>query len=76
MREYHNLGMQFAAVQINVFVELSLLCMSGEAVEMEEYEGSAAGLIQSFIQRFTEDNEEVEAQLLQLSSKDSTYWCC
>uniref|UniRef100_A0AAR2JCZ2 Dipeptidyl peptidase 3 n=1 Tax=Pygocentrus nattereri TaxID=42514 RepID=A0AAR2JCZ2_PYGNA len=35
-----------------------------------EYESSAAGLVQSFIQRFPEDAEEVEAQLLELASRD------
>ncbi|XP_066502754.1 dipeptidyl peptidase 3 [Hoplias malabaricus] len=49
--------------------------VKGEAVELEEYEASAAGLIQSFTQRFLEDAEEVEAQLLELASRDATCWC-
>ncbi|XP_072517707.1 dipeptidyl peptidase 3 [Salminus brasiliensis] len=49
--------------------------VKGEAVELEEYEASAAGLIQSFTERFTDDAEEVEAQLLELASKDATCWC-
>lgn len=49
--------------------------VKGESVELEEYESSAAGLIQSFTERFTDDAEEVEAQLLELASKDSTCWC-
>ncbi|KAF7697226.1 dipeptidyl peptidase 3 [Silurus meridionalis] len=49
--------------------------VKGEAVELEEYEASAAGLIQSFTQRFTEDAEEMEAQLLEMASKDATCWC-
>uniref|UniRef100_A0AAR2KSK0 Dipeptidyl peptidase 3 n=1 Tax=Pygocentrus nattereri TaxID=42514 RepID=A0AAR2KSK0_PYGNA len=49
--------------------------IKGEAVELEEYESSAAGLVQSFIQRFPEDAEEVEAQLLELASRDATCWC-
>lgn len=56
----------------------TLICsiyVSGETVELEEYEASAAGLIQSFTQRFTEDAEELEAQLLEMASRDATYWC-
>ncbi|KAI4887872.1 hypothetical protein NFI96_015080, partial [Prochilodus magdalenae] len=49
--------------------------VKGEAVELEEYEASAGGLIQSFTQRFHEDAEEVEAQLLEMGSKDATCWC-
>ncbi|XP_027032578.2 dipeptidyl peptidase 3 [Tachysurus fulvidraco] len=49
--------------------------VKGETVELEEYEASAAGLIQSFTQRFTEDAEELEAQLLEMASRDATYWC-
>lgn len=50
-------------------------CVSGEAVELEEYDGSAAGLIQSFTQRFTEDAEELETQLLEMVSRDTAHWC-
>ncbi|XP_030638508.1 dipeptidyl peptidase 3 [Chanos chanos] len=49
--------------------------LQGDAVELVEYEGSAAGLILSFIDRFTDDAEEVEAHLLELSSRDSPCWC-
>ncbi|TSL04314.1 Dipeptidyl peptidase 3 [Bagarius yarrelli] len=49
--------------------------VKGEAVELEEYEASAAGMIQSFTQRFTDDAEELEAQLLEMASKDANYWC-
>ncbi|KAM9451195.1 dipeptidyl peptidase 3 isoform 1-T3 [Clarias gariepinus] len=49
--------------------------VKGEAVELEQYEASAAGLIQSFARRFTEDDEELAAQLLEMASTDATYWC-
>lgn len=44
-------------------------------MELEEYEGSAAGLIRSFTERFQEDAEQLEADLLELSKVDSTCWC-
>jgi hypothetical protein len=47
----------------------------GEAVELVEYEGSAAGLIHSFAERFQEDAEQLEADLLELSKRDSPCWC-
>uniref|UniRef100_A0A8C2Q6B2 Dipeptidyl peptidase 3 n=1 Tax=Cyprinus carpio TaxID=7962 RepID=A0A8C2Q6B2_CYPCA len=51
-------------VQANTYIK-------GDAVELVEYEGSAAGLIQSFVERFPDDAEEVEAQLLEMTSMDS-----
>ncbi|KAL0162558.1 hypothetical protein M9458_041954, partial [Cirrhinus mrigala] len=51
-------------VQANTYVK-------GDAVELVEYEGSAAGLIQSFIERFQDDAEEVETQLLEMTCQDS-----
>uniref|UniRef100_A0A8C2KDD4 Dipeptidyl peptidase 3 n=1 Tax=Cyprinus carpio TaxID=7962 RepID=A0A8C2KDD4_CYPCA len=55
-------------VQANTYIK-------GDAVELVEYEGSAAGLIQSFVERFPDDAEEVEAQLLEMTSMDSSCWC-
>uniref|UniRef100_A0A8C5AS40 Dipeptidyl peptidase 3 n=1 Tax=Gadus morhua TaxID=8049 RepID=A0A8C5AS40_GADMO len=49
--------------------------VQGEAVELVEYEGSAAGLIHSFTERFQEDAEQLEADLLELSKRDSPCWC-
>ncbi|XP_035289426.1 dipeptidyl peptidase 3 isoform X3 [Anguilla anguilla] len=49
--------------------------VKGESVELVEYEGSAGGLISSFTERFPEDAEEVEAQLLELSKRDAPCWC-
>ncbi|CAL8280015.1 unnamed protein product [Arctogadus glacialis] len=49
--------------------------LQGEAVELVEYEGSAAGLIHSFTERFQEDAEQLEADLLELSKRDSPCWC-
>uniref|UniRef100_A0AAY4AM84 Dipeptidyl peptidase 3 n=1 Tax=Denticeps clupeoides TaxID=299321 RepID=A0AAY4AM84_9TELE len=48
--------------------------VKGETVELLEYEGSAAGLIQSFTERFSEDAEELETHLLELSSHDASCW--
>lgn len=66
---------QLAAFSILVCYYWTVFVFLGEAVELEEYEASAAGLIQSFTQRFTEDAEEVEAQLLEISSGDAKCWC-
>lgn len=49
--------------------------VKGDAVELLEYEGSAAGLIRSFTERFHEDGEELEKELLELSRADSPCWC-
>ncbi|XP_030216618.1 dipeptidyl peptidase 3 isoform X3 [Gadus morhua] len=49
--------------------------VQGEAVELVEYEGSVAGLICSFTERFQEDAEQLEADLLELSKRDSPCWC-
>ncbi|KAG1940531.1 dipeptidyl peptidase 3 [Pimephales promelas] len=55
-------------VQANTFFK-------DDAVKLVEYEGSAEGLIQSFVERFPEDDEEVETQLLEMTRADSTCWC-
>ncbi|XP_037543246.1 dipeptidyl peptidase 3 [Nematolebias whitei] len=49
--------------------------VSGESAELLEYEGSAAGLIRSFAERFPDDAEQVEADLLELSKRDAAFWC-
>ncbi|KAK0153565.1 Dipeptidyl peptidase 3 [Merluccius polli] len=49
--------------------------VNGEGVELVEYEGSAAGLIRSFTERFQDDAEKLEADLLELSKRDSPCWC-
>ncbi|KAJ8405848.1 hypothetical protein AAFF_G00312850 [Aldrovandia affinis] len=49
--------------------------VKGESVELVDYEGSAAGLICSFIERFPDDSAEVEAQLLELNNRDAPCWC-
>uniref|UniRef100_A0A8C1IUG9 Dipeptidyl peptidase 3 n=1 Tax=Cyprinus carpio TaxID=7962 RepID=A0A8C1IUG9_CYPCA len=46
-------------VQANTYIKGSCLLV--------EYEGSAAGLIQSFVERFPDDAEKVEAQLLEMT---------
>lgn len=48
---------------------------SGDHVELVEYESSAAGLIRSFTERFQEDADQLEADLLELSKKDTPCWC-
>uniref|UniRef100_A0A671PVL1 Dipeptidyl peptidase 3 n=1 Tax=Sinocyclocheilus anshuiensis TaxID=1608454 RepID=A0A671PVL1_9TELE len=55
-------------VQANTYIK-------DDAVELVEYEGSAAGLIQSFVERFPDDAENVEAQLLEMTCMDSSCWC-
>lgn len=54
---------------------LSVCCFPGDSVELVEYEGSAAGLISSFTERFQDDAEQVEASLLELSKIDCQCWC-
>ncbi|KAJ3589221.1 hypothetical protein NHX12_010068 [Muraenolepis orangiensis] len=49
--------------------------VNGEGIELVEYEGSAAGLIRSFTERFQDDAEQLEADLLELSKRDSPCWC-
>uniref|UniRef100_A0AAQ5ZH93 Dipeptidyl peptidase 3 n=1 Tax=Amphiprion ocellaris TaxID=80972 RepID=A0AAQ5ZH93_AMPOC len=49
--------------------------VSGDSVELVEYEGSAAGLICSFTERFQEDAEQLETNLLELNKRDATCWC-
>lgn len=51
------------------------VCASGDTVELVEYESSAAGLIRSFTERFQEDAEQIEADLLEMSKKDAPCWC-
>uniref|UniRef100_A0A673Y949 Dipeptidyl peptidase 3 n=1 Tax=Salmo trutta TaxID=8032 RepID=A0A673Y949_SALTR len=48
--------------------------VKGDSVELVEYEGSAAGLICSFTERFADDAEEVEAHLLELNKRDAPCW--
>lgn len=40
-----------------------------------EYEGSAAGLIQSFTERFQDEAEQLEADLLEMNRRDAPCWC-
>uniref|UniRef100_A0A3Q1GZG7 Dipeptidyl peptidase 3 n=1 Tax=Acanthochromis polyacanthus TaxID=80966 RepID=A0A3Q1GZG7_9TELE len=49
--------------------------VSGDSVELVEYEGSAAGLICSFTERFQDDAEQLETNLLELNKRDATCWC-
>lgn len=44
-------------------------------MELVEYEGSAAGLICSFTERFQDDVEKLEADLLEMSQNDAPCWC-
>uniref|UniRef100_A0A8L0DU80 Dipeptidyl peptidase 3 n=1 Tax=Oncorhynchus mykiss TaxID=8022 RepID=A0A8L0DU80_ONCMY len=47
--------------------------VKGDSVELVEYQGSAAGLICSFTERFADDAEEVEAHLLELNKRDAPF---
>uniref|UniRef100_G3QAW5 Dipeptidyl peptidase 3 n=1 Tax=Gasterosteus aculeatus aculeatus TaxID=481459 RepID=G3QAW5_GASAC len=49
--------------------------VSGDGVELVEYEGSAAGLIRSFTERFQDDAEQLEADLLKLCKRDAPCFC-
>uniref|UniRef100_H3DLJ9 Dipeptidyl peptidase 3 n=1 Tax=Tetraodon nigroviridis TaxID=99883 RepID=H3DLJ9_TETNG len=49
--------------------------INGDAVELVEYESSAAGLICSFIERFQDDVEKLESDLLEMSRNDAPCWC-
>lgn len=63
----------------NSYFLLFNLCRSvplpGENVELVEYESSAAGLIRSFTERFQDDADQLEADLLDLNKADACYWC-
>ncbi|XP_068600106.1 dipeptidyl peptidase 3-like [Brachionichthys hirsutus] len=49
--------------------------ISGDTAELVEYEGSAAGLIRSFTERFRDDAEQLEADLLEMNRRDAPCWC-
>ncbi|KAG8008069.1 Dipeptidyl peptidase 3 [Nibea albiflora] len=49
--------------------------VNGDSIELVEYEGSAAGLIHSFTERFQDAAEQLEDQLLEMSKRDATCWC-
>lgn len=46
----------------------------GSEVQLLEYEASAAGLIRSFSERFSEDGPELEEVLTQLATADARFW--
>ncbi|CAM2116817.1 unnamed protein product [Caretta caretta] len=48
--------------------------LEGEDVTLVQYEGTAAGLIRSFSERFPEDTELLERHLLELSDSDAHFW--
>lgn len=54
---------------------LFLVWFPGDSVELVEYEGSAAGLIQSFTERFQDEAEQLEADLLEMNRRDAPCWC-
>ncbi|XP_068187374.1 dipeptidyl peptidase 3 [Antennarius striatus] len=49
--------------------------INGDTVELVEYEGSAAGLICSFSERFQDDAEQLAADLLEMNRRDAPCWC-
>ncbi|XP_026228102.1 dipeptidyl peptidase 3 isoform X1 [Anabas testudineus] len=49
--------------------------VSGDNVELVEYEANQAGLINSFVERFQDDAEQLEADLLEMSKRDAPCWC-
>ncbi|XP_042296673.1 dipeptidyl peptidase 3 [Sceloporus undulatus] len=48
--------------------------LEGDDVVLVQYEGSAAGLVRSFRDRFPEDAEVLEQKLLDLAHADAQYW--
>ncbi|XP_069874271.1 dipeptidyl peptidase 3 [Dipodomys merriami] len=48
--------------------------LEGSEVQLLEYEASAAGLIQSFCERFPQDGPELEEILTQLATADARFW--
>lgn len=68
-------GVNVALVSVPSARCLTVLWFPGESVELVEYEGSAAGLIRSFAERFPDDAAQVEADLLELSKRDAPCWC-
>lgn len=55
-------------VQVNTYLE-------DKDVHLKEYESSAAGLICSFVERFPEDGEQIEKNLMDLYRADIKCWC-
>ncbi|XP_061415534.1 dipeptidyl peptidase 3 [Lethenteron reissneri] len=56
-----------------MFVQVNT-ALKDEEVVVTEYEGSAAGLVHSFTERFAKDGEQLEAVLLELSRRDQHHW--
>ncbi|XP_053134914.1 dipeptidyl peptidase 3 isoform X2 [Hemicordylus capensis] len=48
--------------------------LEGEDVILVQYEGSAEGLVRSFRDRFPEDAEVLDQQLMELARADAQYW--
>ncbi|MBN3292462.1 DPP3 peptidase, partial [Polypterus senegalus] len=48
--------------------------VQGDTIELQEYAGSAADLIRSFVDRFHDDGEELEEEILALSQMDAHCW--
>uniref|UniRef100_A0A8D0L5Z5 Dipeptidyl peptidase 3 n=1 Tax=Sphenodon punctatus TaxID=8508 RepID=A0A8D0L5Z5_SPHPU len=48
--------------------------LEGGDVALVQYEGSAAGLVRSFCERFPEDSEQLERHLLELANTDAHFW--
>lgn len=60
---------------VNNKISCHCVWFTGDSVELVEYEGSQAGLINSFIERFQDDAEQLEADLLEMSKNDAACWC-
>ncbi|XP_078284370.1 dipeptidyl peptidase 3 [Rhinoraja longicauda] len=56
-----------------MFVQANTRIEGGD-VQFRSYEASAAGLITSFVERFSEDGDELETCLQELSCRDSKHW--
>lgn len=56
-----------------MFVQANTRIEGGD-IQFQSYEASAAGLISSFVERFSEDGDELETCLQELSCRDSKHW--
>ncbi|XP_060679496.1 dipeptidyl peptidase 3 [Hemiscyllium ocellatum] len=57
-----------------MFVQANTRVEADGDVQFLSYDGTAAGLIQSFVDRFPEDNEELEWNLQELCQRDLPCW--
>lgn len=72
---YKHTNKWISSVLPELIIQSVCVWFPGDSVELVEYEGSAAGLIRSFTERFQDDAEQLESGLLELSKQDAPCWC-